>query len=195
MEQYLNALEEMLAASCAQIGGEYFQLPIAEADAVYRERVYCYELYHQLRRLWRDFPFSLGGEVDKEGHPHFKNGPYAGAKPDLLVHWPGNMNGNLACIEVKPGTGRVAAFNADLRKLTWFHRNAGYHGGIFLVYGGELGIEDRDARVRQKVLRAAAGDTEVDPRAIRVLFHSAPGQEPARIVLNDGVPGQGRIRE
>jgi hypothetical protein len=95
----------MLAASCAQIGGEYFQLPIAEADAVYRERVYCYELYHQLRRLWRDFPFSLGGEVDKEGHPHFKNGPYAGAKPDLLVHWPGNMDGNLACVEVKPGTG------------------------------------------------------------------------------------------
>jgi hypothetical protein len=24
-------------------------LPVADADAMYRERVYCYELYHQLR--------------------------------------------------------------------------------------------------------------------------------------------------
>jgi hypothetical protein len=55
-----------------------------------------------LRCEWQDFPFSLGGEVDKGGHPHFKNGPYAKAKPDFLVHVPGTMEANLACIEVKP---------------------------------------------------------------------------------------------
>jgi hypothetical protein len=120
MEGELNIFEEMLAAAAGRIGPEYFQLPIADADAVYRERVYCYELYHQLRRLWDGFPFSLGGEVDKGGHPYFQDGPYAHAKPDLLVHVPGTMDGNLACIEVKPAGRPIAEFSADLRKLTWF---------------------------------------------------------------------------
>jgi hypothetical protein len=185
MDEELNHFAELLAIACSRIGAEYFQLPVADADAVYRERVYCYELYHQLRCLWRDFRFSLGGEVDKEGHPHFENGPYAGAKPDFLVHWPGNMDGNLACVEVKPGTRSVGAFNADLRKLTWFHRSAGYHGGILLVYGREPEIEGWDARVREKVLRAIRGDAEIDAAAIRVLFHGGPLQEPGIIRLDE----------
>lgn len=195
MDEALNHFAELLAIACSRIRVEYLQLPVADADAVYRERVYCYELYHQLRCLWRDFPFSLGGEVDKEGHPHFENGPYAGTKPDFLVHRPGRMDRNLACVEVKAGIGRVATFTADLRKLTWFHRNAGYHGGIFLIYGGEFGIEDRDGRVREKVLRAVAGDPEIDARAIRVLYHRVPGQEPVRIMLDDAVARQRGIRE
>jgi hypothetical protein len=135
MEHELRFFEEMLARASGCIGPEYFQLPLADADAVYRERVYCYELYHQLRCLWDGFPFSLGGEVDKGGHPRFQNGPYAHAKPDLLVHVPGNMDANLACIEVKPIGRPVAEFTADLRKLTWFCQNANYYRGIFLVYG------------------------------------------------------------
>jgi hypothetical protein len=181
VNEALNRFTEFLLAACSQISPEYFQLPVAEADAVYRERVYCYELYHQLRRLWGNFPFSLGGEVDKEGHPHFENGPYAGAKPDFLVHWPGNMDGNLACVEVKPGTRSVRSFKDDLRKLTWFNRNAGYHAGIFLVYGREPEIEGWDARIREKILRAVRGDAEIDAAAIRVLFHGGPGQVPVMI--------------
>jgi hypothetical protein len=102
MDQEFATFEEKLARASARIDGEYFQLPVADADSVYRERVYCYELYHQLRSLWNGFPFSLGGEVDKMKHPFFENGPCATAKPDLLVHRPGDMNRNLACVEVKP---------------------------------------------------------------------------------------------
>lgn len=185
MDEALNHFEEIVAVACSRIGAEYFQLPVADADAVYRERVYCYELYHQLRRLWRGFPFSLGGEVDKEGHPHFEDGPHAGAKPDFLVHQPGRMDRNLACVEVKPATSRVATFKEDLRKLTWFHLNARYHGGIFLVYGQNLEIEDWDARVRDKVLRAMRDDAEIDPAAIRVLFHGGPGQAAVKLELHE----------
>jgi hypothetical protein len=44
----------------------------------YRERVYCYELYHQMRRRWPlNCEYSLNGEVDKRGHPYLQ------ARPDL----------------------------------------------------------------------------------------------------------------
>ena len=140
----------MILAATARIGEEYFQLPVADADAVYRERVYCYELYHQLRCLWGDFPFSLGGEIDKQGHPHFRDGPYANAKPDFLVHEPGGMDRNLACVEVKPIDRPKAEFTADFKKLTWFCRQAKYARGIFLVYGASTKVADI-AALREKV--------------------------------------------
>src|SRR5271166_4608826 len=134
MERESAVLEEKVLNASLLFTAEYFQLPVADADSVYRERVYCYELYHQLRVSWGDFPFSLGGEVDKIGHPHFRNGPYAMSKPDLLIHEPGSMERNLACMEVKPNGRPNAELRNDLRKLTWFCRNARYHRGIFLVY-------------------------------------------------------------
>src|SRR5689334_16425882 len=114
MEQEFALFERKLAEACGRIGPEYFQLPVADADSVYRERVYCYELYHQLRSEWGDLPFSLSGEVDKARHPYFRGGPYSRSKPDLLVHQPGNMEGNLACVEVKPCTGAAGEFSDDL---------------------------------------------------------------------------------
>jgi hypothetical protein len=102
MKRQFAEFERKLATACERIDAEYFQVPVKDAESMYRERVYCYELYHQLRRDWRRFPFGLGGEVDKTGHPLFRDGPYAASKPDLLVHEPGNMEHNLACVEVKP---------------------------------------------------------------------------------------------
>ena len=107
MNQEFDSLLAMMASACGRVAPEYFQLPVADADSVYRERVYCYELYHQLCCDWHDFPFSLGGEIDKGRHPYFRGGPYARSKPDLLVHQPGNMERNLACVEVKPCTGAL----------------------------------------------------------------------------------------
>jgi len=48
MEQFTQIFRDATAA----IPPEYFLLPIHGADPVYRERVYCYELYHQMRGLW-----------------------------------------------------------------------------------------------------------------------------------------------
>ena len=157
-----------LGAATSLVGEEYFQLPVADADAVYRERVYCYELYHQLRSLWDLPPFSLGGEIDKQGNPYFRGGPYACAEPDLLVHVPGNMGGNLAIIEVKSATGLGGARD-DLQKLSWFCNHAQYFRGIFLAYG-EAGDADRlGARVRR-----AAPDT--DFARINCLYHRRVGE-------------------
>ncbi len=71
MKEYYSQFIELLKAASSKIEREYFLMPIAGSDnAIYRERVYCYELYHRLRELFdrKGFPFSLAGEVDKNGH-------------------------------------------------------------------------------------------------------------------------------
>ncbi|MGD8457430.1 MAG: hypothetical protein PVF83_13695, partial [Anaerolineales bacterium] len=61
----------MLCVATSNIGEQYFQLEVAEREEhIYRERVYCYELYHQLRVVTPDgFNYQLDGELDKSGHP------------------------------------------------------------------------------------------------------------------------------
>jgi hypothetical protein len=172
MRHHINRFEEMLTAATARVARDYFQLPVADADAAYRERVYCYELYHQLRCVWDDFPFSLGGEVDKVGSPHFRDGPYAQAKPDLLVHVPGEMGHNLATVEVKPCDRSVGAFREDLEKLAWFCQSAGYFRGLFLVYGTPQGGE---GAVRAKVQHAVHSSARVDPQFIEAFHHGRVG--------------------
>jgi hypothetical protein len=178
MRKEFARFEELLIAATAEIADDYFQLPVAGADAVYRERVYCYELYHQLRCLWKDFPFRIGGEVDKRGHPHFEGGPYALAKPDLLVHVPKNMGRNLVVVEVKPCSFSKDQAKEDLKKLAWFCRKADYYGGVFLVYGA---LGDSHETLARRVAEAAS-DEEINMDQIHVFHHAASRRPAARIV-------------
>jgi hypothetical protein len=168
----LDVLLEMIAGATSRIADEYFQLPVADADEVYRERVYCYELYHQLRSGWGSFPFSLGGEVDKSGNPYFEGGPYARAKPDMLVHTPGDMNRNLAVVEIKSIDVGIDGIRVDLQKLTWFCENARYFAGIFIVYG-DAGADDI---LQQRIRQANAPD--IDFRRLRFFHHRHAGTRP-----------------
>lgn len=115
----------------------YFHLPIdGSEDPIYRERVYCYELYHQLRILWpKNSKFLLGGEVDKAGHPLIRGNDLDNTKPDFLVHTPGKMTGNFAVLEVKPIKSKQEAISKDIETLTNFLTHAGYKKGFYLFYG------------------------------------------------------------
>lgn len=131
MEQFTQILREATAA----IPPEYFLLPIHGGDSVYRERVYCYELYHQMRRLWPpDCAYRLNGEVDKRSHPYFQDGGQP--KPDLLVHQPGTGE-NYAVIEVKSSRAAEREIDKDLGTLTLFTKRLGYQRAIYLIYGAE----------------------------------------------------------
>lgn len=181
MQEQFDTFIGLVTAAAAHVGGMYFQLPVAELeDPLYRERVYCYELYHWIRDGWNGFDFSLGGEVDKTGHPIFRQGPYARSKPDLLCHRPGDMDGNLACVEVKPCVRPADEFREDLEKLTWFCHNARYYRGIFMVYGMEEHETPRLDLLKGK-LRIAAEDLEIDLGRITLLHHARVG-EAARVV-------------
>lgn len=143
MHQDLLNFIDLLMRSCAGVGHTYYQLPQARGDRVYRERVYCYELYHQMKCRWGELPYSLGGEVDKAGHPIFRDGPYRHSKPDFLVHTPGDMGGNLAVVEVKASTSSLNAMRADIEKLAWYcGEPACYYGAVLLVYGGRTSLDD-----------------------------------------------------
>ena len=73
LAEKMEAFTEILIAATASLEEEYFRLPIDDGDPVYRERVYCYELYHRMRERW-PYPceYFLSGEVDKGGHPYFQ---------------------------------------------------------------------------------------------------------------------------
>src|SRR2546422_1048686 len=116
MNDELQAVTTLLTEATAAVPFDYFQLPIAGLeDPRYRERVYCYELYHQMRMRWpSDFRFSLSGEVDKNGHPLVRGNSLDYAKPDFIVHVPGVMDHNLLVVEVKAFTLNREAITTDL---------------------------------------------------------------------------------
>jgi hypothetical protein len=133
----MNELSEILRAATACVDPIYFHLNIDGGDPVFRERVYCYELYHQMRKHWpAGCPYFIKGEIDKRAHPILRGLGADQAKPDLLVHMPGAMAGNYAIIEVKHSTA-ASGVRKDLKTLDLFLRNVGYQRAIYLIYGWE----------------------------------------------------------
>jgi hypothetical protein len=161
-------LNNILGEAAQSIEAKYFLLPIADTDPVPRERVYCYELYHQMRHRWpTDTRHSLNGEIDKVGHPN-ANAPL---KPDFIVHQPGSMDFNYAIIEVKPVQAKPGRIRKDLNTLSEFKADWFYARAILLIYGGS----------RQEIL-AKVGDTREDGPGrveIEVWHHPEPGQAAA----------------
>lgn len=166
----MNELNRILAEATAAIKSPYFLLPIAGDESVYRERVYCYELYRQMRKRWpRDCRFVLNGEVDKRAHRGLKARGVKGQKPDLLVHHPGDEHSNHAIIEVKSAKGAQRGSLKDIRTLALFLDRVEYRRGIYLIYG-----EGADQRFAEKT-RAAAANIEGSGR-IEMWLHSQVGE-------------------
>jgi hypothetical protein len=132
----MNELTEILSNATGAIKHSYFHLDIDGGDPVYRERVYCYELYHQMRLCWPvGCEFYLNGEIDKAAHPILQKLGADHVKPDLLVHRPGYMSGNHAIIEVKKGEAPNNGIYKDLSTLDLFVRTVGYKRAIYLFFG------------------------------------------------------------
>ncbi len=171
----MDQLTDVFRAATAAIPPGYFRLQIDGGDPVYRERVYCYELYHQMRSIWpSDTPFYLNGEIDKAAHPILAQLGAAGIKPDLLVHRPGYMEGNYAIIEVKTCRMNKAGILKDLRTLNLFVGDVGYERAMLLVFGDEVNPELADQ------ISAIASEFGNLP-AIELWFHGAV-EHPAELI-------------
>jgi len=169
----MEQLTQILHDATAAIAAEYFLLPIHGAGPVYRERVYCYELYHQMRLRWPDDSvYRLNGEVDKMDHPYFQDG--GEPKPDLLVHEPGHGN-NYAIIEVKICHAAADGIRKDLRTLSRFRNEMGYPRAIYLMYGGG------PAGILARVQECAVSVPQLAP--IELWLHAAPAV-PAALIGN-----------
>ena len=177
----------VLAEATSGVPKGYFLLPIADTNGgapfvQYRERVYAYELYHQLRLRWPGWQYSLGGEVDKRGHPLVRGPVLDQAKPDLLVHVAGKMEHNLVVLEIKAASPDLPtegdAIRRDLLKLTAF-RKIGYAAAILLVFGHSIDPICGAAREGQ--------EQDVDLGVIELWHHTQPGI-PAQMVPWDADP-------
>ena len=162
-----------LKTATSEIEEEYFLLPIdGSPTPVYRERVYCYELYHQLRMAWgENRRFTINGEVDKSGHPKMRGKHISRAKPDLLIHTPGSMDGNFTVIEVKSINASNAAILADLQKLSVFVVEGNYKHAIYLVYGGN----ENKIKSFIKSIFLIVDKFAIDLPDIELFWHSEPG--------------------
>lgn len=104
-------------------------------------------------------------------HPTLTALGAAGFKPDLLVHNPGDMEGNHAIIEVKSVQAARQNAEKDLNTLALFKSEVRYARAIYLIYGEEIdgAMLDRIA-ARYVAMKLTA--------PIELWFHVAPG-EPA----------------
>lgn len=159
-------LDDLLKRATAEIGPHFFNLPIDGGDPIYRERVYCYELYHQMRTIWpKDTDYVLNGEIDKRGHPIIRKLGADLTTPDLLVHVPGYMGRNLAILEVKPGNATARGILKDLRTLSVFQSVVEYERGVYIFYGD----------YPQAMVRTLADRVE-NLQPIEIWLHAKPGQ-------------------
>ena len=109
-----------------------------------RERVYCYELYHQMRCLQdgdcnrNEQDFKLGeqviinGEIDKRNHPIIVQG----FNPDFVIHKQGWMTDNLCVIEVKTDL-TLDGIRKDFNTITCMLNCYKYKLGVFIITGVE----------------------------------------------------------
>ena len=165
----MNEFTDILVNATRSVLPAYFQVQTAGDTTVYRERVYCYELYHQMRLRWpNDADYRLNGELDKVAHPVLQRLELAGCKPDLLVHRPGTMEGNYAVLEIKTVLAQNEGIKKDLQTLTGFIARAGYQRALYLLFG-----EDPNRTIER--IRAVAA-TMSDLPNVELWVHSTPRQ-------------------
>ncbi|MBV9790341.1 MAG: hypothetical protein JOZ51_19275 [Chloroflexi bacterium] len=150
---------DLIASSLEKVCPQYYRLITTyDRNGIVRERLFCYELYHQIRlKMQRGEELTLHAEIDKRGHQDFQEEHRK--NPDFVFHVQGTHDFNTLVIEVK-GTlkydeaeerrryratqipeGRInrprrepsTAIN-DLKTILVFINNYGYRAGIFILY-------------------------------------------------------------
>lgn len=126
MENFKLFLEESLK----NIEIKYYNVDTVLGDELVRERVFCYELYHQMRNNQKLIPnkdITIFGEMDKRSVKIFDD-----EKPDFIFHEPGTEK-NYLIMEVKNNFNKDTTYN-DLKKLIKFIILHSYQYGIELYY-------------------------------------------------------------
>lgn len=141
MINWENVLDEnfkLIVDAANKVKQTYLLLPTTyEPKGIVRERVFCYEFYHQLRSLQGDeCLLVINGEIDKRGHPGFKLENRK--NPDFVFHCPGSMDKNTIIMEVKGKLSDIDEIAEDFEKLlNWLHYGE-YEFGVFLLYNHSL---------------------------------------------------------
>jgi hypothetical protein len=125
-----------ITKAASLVDHKFFQLKTTyEPSGIVRERVFCYELYHQLRKIiGDDYPLTLNGEIDKRGHIDFAKKDRK--NPDFVFHIPGRHEGNTLILEVKGVVSKD--LNKDFKTIITFLAKYRYQAGVLLLYNHTL---------------------------------------------------------
>jgi len=179
MENDFDYFVEQFKKAITMIDEKYISVSMYQLPGKrYRERVYCYELYHQLRKLLDDdYEYMLDGELDKKAHPIIEKN--IGAKiPDFVVHYRSYMEHNLVIIEVKSIKNikdNISNLEKDVDKIIDFIEEAEYNYGIILIYSN--GFD----HLTDNIVKAFKKKTEEYSKKIFLLWHPEPEVEPVII--------------
>lgn len=127
---------DLIKKALSQVDQSYFYLLTTYSqNGIRRERVFCYELYHQMRLLMAQANAQLlpviHGEIDKRGHADFGQNQ---VNPDFVFHTPGTHDNNTLVIEVK-GQLDHDDIEKDFKTLLSFVHDHHYQAGVFILYG------------------------------------------------------------
>jgi hypothetical protein len=159
-------IPKKLSLAASRVAEHYFALPVAGRDKpLLRERVYCYELYHQLRCILpHDTRLVLTAEPDKRSNPSFTQGHPI---PDFIFHEPGSHVQNRAVIEAECRVDR-RHLQKDVHTF-WCLQEKGYQQFILLLFGVKT--------VPWDILAQVVHEVGMQLDQILVLLHAEAGSK------------------
>lgn len=165
IENYLAIITEALS----RVGRGYYRVRTTYDEAgVIRERVFCYEFYHQMRSIMGGAqPLILHAEIDKSGHRDFEAEDQR--NPDFVFHVPGEHTRNTLVVEVKGTLDSVAGVLKDFETLEKFITSYGYRAGVFILYNYSL-----DVLLRRRTFRKAISLMQENPAANSIYIVATP---------------------
>lgn len=111
------------------------------------ERIFCYELYHQIRCKQKDNKleeYVLWGEPLKNSFEDINDGKM----PDFLFHKP-KTEDNLIIVEVKMVESLNSGVDDDFEKIENYLKNNNYKIGVFICIG--LSTDETREKIKNKL--------------------------------------------
>jgi len=129
--------------TCAllSVAPDYFCVKLPDGSQAFQERIFAYELYHQLRLQFKE-NWYVNGEFCKGLSLVPRVNRTNWIIPDLVIHQPATIENNLVAVEIKSSQNLAPKdLLADLQKLEMYtdpKQGLGFCIGIMLIVNSDF---------------------------------------------------------
>jgi hypothetical protein len=124
-----------------RVAPDYFCVGLPDGSQAYQERIFAYELYHQVRLQFTEH-WYVNGEFRKGLSLVPRVNRRDWVIPDLVIHQPATIENNLVAVEIKSSQNLAPTdLLADLQKLEMFtdpKQGLGFCIGIMLIVNSDF---------------------------------------------------------